>query len=91
MAERVIAEDGRQAWATALRFSAVGFELVLGVGLGYWIGSWLDTRYESHPTFTLLLLALGTAAGFAGLVRVVKQYQRELERQEEDEREEEES
>lgn len=71
----------------ALRFSAVGFELVLGVGLGYWIGSWLDARYGSHPTWTLVLVVLGTAAGFAGLVRTVKQYQRELERQDEEEEE----
>ncbi|MBW2731777.1 MAG: AtpZ/AtpI family protein [Deltaproteobacteria bacterium] len=87
--ERVIAEDGRKAWAVAIRFSAVGFELVLGVGLGYWLGSWLDARYESYPTLTLLCLLLGAAVGFAGLARVVRQYQRELERQEEEEKTEE--
>lgn len=42
---------------------------VLGWGLGYW----LDSKWETGPWLMLLGLLIGVAAGFKGLIRTANQ------------------
>jgi len=53
-------------------YSAVGFQLVLCILLGAYGGNFLDQRWNVSPWLLLLGLALGSAAGFYQLFRVLK-------------------
>ena len=46
-------------WA---KFASVGLEIAAGVGLGAFVGYWLDGKYHSSPWGILI----GSGLGFAG-------------------------
>jgi len=54
----------------------VTLPFVLGVPpvIGWWIGSHIDKWGGTSPYFLFICLALGFAAGFRELYRLVKQY-----------------
>jgi ATP synthase protein I len=59
----------------------VGTEIVastvIGLGMGYYIDKWLDTR----PVFLLLFFLFGVIAGFLNLYRVVRLDQEKMGKQ----------
>lgn len=55
-----------------LRHLALGSELAGGVLVPVLIGLWLDSRFDSSPTYVLIGTFLGLAAVTASLIRVVK-------------------
>lgn len=48
---------------------AQGFEIVVGVGLGYLVGKWFDNHHGTAPWGIFVGLLLGTAAGLYLLIR----------------------
>ena len=56
---------------------SVGLHLVLGTFTGLAIGYFLDRAFNTNPWFTLIFLALGVAAGFINLFRVMRRQQKE--------------
>jgi ATP synthase protein I len=56
---------------------SVGLHLVLGTFTGLAIGYFLDRAFNTNPWFTLSFLALGVAAGFTNLFRVMRRQQKE--------------
>lgn len=62
-----------------VRYSAVGFEMVLSVGVGAAIGVYLDRYFGTKPWLTLAFIILGSIAGFIEIFRLVKKYERERE------------
>jgi ATP synthase protein I len=63
----------------ALAFS-IGFALVTPVILGVLVGMWLDNRFKTSPTWTIVLLLLGIVAGFTQMIRLLNRLQKEQER-----------
>ncbi len=63
-------------WADLLRLSTVGLVLAISVGLGAWLGLWLDERWGTGPWMTVLGVVIGSAAGFRELFREVNRYRR---------------
>ena len=63
-------------WADLLRLSTVGLVLAISVGLGAWLGLWLDERWGTGPWLTVLGVVIGSAAGFIELLREVNRYKR---------------
>ena len=57
-------------WGVALRYSAVGLEMGLAVGLGYLFGHWLVGKFGTDPYLTLTMLLLGIATAFRAIIRV---------------------
>lgn len=53
-------------------YGAVGFQLVASVLIGAFLGQWIDKKLGTTPWLMLLLLCLGTAAGFYNLFRVLR-------------------
>lgn len=47
----------------------MGIELVVGSGVGAFIGYWFDRWLETAPLFLVLLLILGFASGIRNVVR----------------------
>ncbi len=69
-------------WRSALRYSAVGLEMGVAVGLGVLLGVWLDKKLGIQPWGTLGGLLLGIATGFRGLFRAATEWSREIEAEE---------
>jgi F0F1-type ATP synthase assembly protein I len=56
--------------AISLAFS-IGFSLAVPIILGALAGYWLDGRFGTSPTWTMILTFLGMGAGLAQMIRVV--------------------
>jgi F0F1-type ATP synthase assembly protein I len=61
-----VADEKTPGWGTYL---TTGFETAVGVGLGYFVGQWLDKKYGWTPWATLAGAMLGLAAGMYLLVK----------------------
>lgn len=59
-----------------LSVGSLGLEMGLAVLVGWWVGQWLDTRFETEPYLMLLFLGFGIAAAFKGLFRAARQAKR---------------
>lgn len=67
------------------RYGAVGFELVLAIGIGFFAGRAIDRRFETHGTALWIGFVLGVACGFWILVRTARELEREAEKSGEEE------
>ena len=47
----------------------VGLQMLVGVGLGYLVGAWLDRRYGWYPWGVVIGCSLGTASGLYLLIK----------------------
>ncbi len=54
-------------------FSSLGFQIALPIVAGYFAGSYLDKSvFNSSPWATLIMLAVGIAAGFRNILLAIK-------------------
>jgi len=63
------------------RYGAIGFELLGSIAVGYYLGHWLDQRYDQH-WIGLVGFVIGCYAGFKSLFRAAKNMQRDIEKDE---------
>jgi len=68
--------DARAMWREALRHVAVGWEVVIAIGIGYLAGWGLDRWLHTAPYLSIVGALFGVAAAVKTLVRVVKDYRR---------------
>ena len=68
--------DARAMWREALRHVAVGWEIVLCLGIGYGAGWLLDRWLHTSPYLKIVGALFGLAAAVKTLVNVVKAYRR---------------
>ncbi len=71
---------GRMNVSELLRYSTVGLEFIVVFGLGVAAGAYADRKTGGGTTWTLVGAIVGFAAGMYRLVRVARQYRRDLER-----------
>ena len=64
---------------SAARFSSVGLELAFSILLGYLAGDWLDGWLGTGPWLTLVMIGVGTGAGFLSLFRALRRLMRDSE------------
>ena len=70
--------DARAMWREALRNVAVGWEIVIALGIGYLIGWGLDRWLHTSPYLKIVGTLLGVAAAVRTLQRVIKDYRRSV-------------
>jgi F0F1-type ATP synthase assembly protein I len=70
--------DAKKMWATAGTTGAVGIEIAVAIGIGYFGGQYLDRKFGVAPWLTWVGFAAGVGASIKALVRVVRSYQRSL-------------
>ena len=58
-------------------------EMLAGIGVGGYLGWWIDGVFGTKPIFMLVLLILGMAAGLLNSVRTVTEMRRKLDEQDE--------
>lgn len=59
------------------KYSFIGIEFGVSVVIGYFIGSWLDSRFDTSPWLTLVFILLGLASASRDLFRLARRYKRE--------------
>jgi ATP synthase protein I len=60
--------------AKALRFSNLGFQMILLIGLSAWLGSWLDEYLSMKtPWLTIFLSLFGIGASFYLVFKEIKE------------------
>ena len=72
----------RQEWKAVGSYGTVGFEIVLSILVGLFIGRWLDGKLGTAPYLTLLWVGFGMAAAIKALQRTMKEMRAETEREE---------
>lgn len=70
----MLGPEGRKYLTESAGAGALGIEMGLAVALGYYVGHWLDGRFESTPYLTYIGLLFGFAAAFKGVFRVARKY-----------------
>jgi ATP synthase protein I len=53
----------RTFWRSLGVLGMVGWPIALASIAGVWLGRWIDSRWQTAPQFTLLLLFVGVCAG----------------------------
>lgn len=69
--------NSSQGAVIALALS-IPFVMCLPPVVGWWIGSYLDERFETAPYLTYIVLALGVIAGAREAYRILKRIKNEL-------------
>jgi len=68
-------------WRNVGRYGTVGFELILSIVVGYWVGRWLDGRFfPGHSWLTIAFSLGGVYAGFRALYKAAQQMTADAER-----------
>jgi len=57
--------------------TSVPFILVLGPVIGYFIGNWIDNKFDIHPYATFIMVVLGFVASIKETVRIIKEAAKE--------------
>ena len=71
--------DAKNMWAIAANTGAVGLEISLAIGIGYFGGRYLDGKLGTAPWLAWIGFAAGVGAGIKALIRVVRTYRKSLE------------
>ena len=58
-------------WETALRLTGVGFFIGGSIFLGVVLGLWLDSKLNTRPILVIVGLLLGIAVAFYGVYRML--------------------
>ena len=74
--------EAKKMWSVAGSTGAVGIEIAVAIGIGYFGGQYLDRKLGVAPWFMWVGFAAGVGAGIKALVRVVRSYQKTLDDEE---------
>lgn len=66
-----------ERWLRGSNISYVGIFLVVAIVIGYFAGSFLDSRLHTYPWLSIVGFLLGVGAGIRELFMVARQYQKE--------------
>ena len=72
----------KKMWGTAASTGAVGIEIAVAIGIGYFGGQYLDRKLGMTPWLTWVGFAAGVGASIKALIRVVRTYKKSLEQDE---------
>jgi len=69
----------RLDWKAIGDYGTVGIEMVLSVMIGFFVGRWLDGKFDTDPYITLVGFAYGIAAAARAVYRAWRKAQRAAE------------
>ncbi|MGB8296945.1 MAG: AtpZ/AtpI family protein [Polyangia bacterium] len=77
--------ESKKMWAIAGSTGAVGLEISLAIGIGYFGGRYLDGKLGTAPWLAWVGFAAGVGAGIKALIRVARDYQKSLDNDQDNE------
>ncbi len=75
--------EAKKMWQTAGTTGAVGLEIAVAIGIGYFGGQYLDRKLGVAPWLTWVGFFAGVGAATKAVLRVVRSYQKSLKKDEE--------
>jgi ATP synthase protein I len=69
--------EAKKMWRIAGTTGAVGIEIAVAIGIGYFGGDYLDHKLGTQPWLSYLGFAAGIGAAVKALVRVTRAYKRD--------------
>jgi F0F1-type ATP synthase assembly protein I len=61
-----------------LKYSSLGFQMAITIGLAAWGGNYLDGKYQTEkPVYTIVLILLGIAIAMYQVIREVSRLSKE--------------
>ncbi|MBI3979108.1 MAG: AtpZ/AtpI family protein [Chloroflexi bacterium] len=60
-----------------LRLIGFGWLIVVAIGLGFFVGYWLDSRLQTTPLFIIVGSTIGVVTGFVAFFRLLTETVRE--------------
>jgi F0F1-type ATP synthase assembly protein I len=78
--------EAKKMWAVVGSTGAVGIEIAVAIGIGYFGGQYLDRKLGVAPWLTWVGFAAGVGAAIKALVRVVRSYQKSLKEEAQEDR-----
>jgi ATP synthase protein I len=73
--------EAKKMWATAGSTGAVGIEIAVAIGIGYFGGQYLDRRLGVTPWLSWVGFAAGVGASIKAVIRVARSYQKSLDQE----------
>jgi ATP synthase protein I len=64
--------ENKNPYKQLLRFSSIGLEMGLSVAIGVGVGYFLDSYLDTKPWFLLIFFFVGVAAAFRSLFLLMK-------------------
>lgn len=64
---RNIKAKKRRLWA---ELSAAGIQFPVSIGIGYFIGKYIDKFFNTYPIFTIVFSTFGVIAAFVNIFRL---------------------
>lgn len=61
-------------WRAAVIVSAMGVDLAVCLGAGYWIGAYADRRFETGQLWTMIGMLAGLIIGAIGVVYLIRYF-----------------
>ena len=52
----------------------IGFQVIIATAIGYFIGAFLDNKFNTNPWLMIICLGLGMTAGFIQVYRIGKRF-----------------
>ena len=74
--------EAKKMWQTASSTGAVGLEIAVAIGIGYFGGQYLDRKLGVAPWLTWVGFLAGVGAATKAVLRVVRSYRKSLEKDE---------
>ena len=69
--------ENKKAYKQLLRFSSIGLEMGFSVAIGVGIGYLLDSYFDTKPWFLLIFFFVGIAAAFRSLFSLMKKFDKD--------------
>ncbi len=63
--------ERRRTYALLARYTSIIFLLPSTVVGGYFLGRWLDGKFVTYPWLTVVLVLIGSIAGFVEVFRLL--------------------
>lgn len=70
----------------ALKYSSLGIQMALTIGLAAWGGQYLDKKYNASPTWTIVFILLGIAIALYQVIKEVTRLSEQEEKPTQDEK-----
>jgi len=66
-----------------LRLSSLGFQMAITIGLGAWLGIYLDEKYQTEkPYYTIAIVLMSIAIALYQVIKEVMSINKEMEEEE---------
>lgn len=70
-----------------LRFSSLGFQMAITIGLGAWLGTYLDNKYNTEkPYYSIVIILVSIAIALYQVIKEVMNLTKDDDEQPQDEK-----